>query len=162
MIRAALPAELAEVGELRVTAYRADGFLPPASGYEPTLRSLGSTGNGEILVAVRDGELLGTVMLQRWPDDGGLLRGPDEAEIRALAVIPGRRRGGIGRALLDAAIDQAAGSGVRHLMLCTRTDMYGAQQMYEKAGFRRLPARDWQPSPEMQLLAYGLLLDGGR
>jgi hypothetical protein len=27
-------------------------------------------------------------------------------------------------------------------------------------GFRRLPARDWQPSPDMQLLAYGLVLYG--
>jgi hypothetical protein len=25
---------------------------------------------------------------------------------------------------------------------------------------RRLPARDWQPSPDMQLLAYGLVLYG--
>ncbi len=73
---------------------------------------------------------------------------------------PGGRRGGIGRALLDAAIDRAVASGVRHLILCTRTDMHAAQQMYEKAGFCRLPARDWQPSPDMQLLAYGLVLDG--
>jgi hypothetical protein len=27
-------------------------------------------------------------------------------------------------------------------------------------GFRWLPARDWQPSPDMQLLAYGLVLYG--
>lgn len=162
IIRAALPSELAEIGDLRVAAYRADGFLSAGSEYESTLRDLGSTGDCEILVAVQDGQLLGTIMLQRWPDGGELLHGPDEAEIRALAVVPAGRRGGTGRALLHAVIDRAVGSGVRHLILCTRTDMHAAHRLYEQAGFCRLPDRDWWPSPELLLLAYGLTLDEKR
>ena len=162
IIRAALPGEIAEIGDLRVAAYRADGFLSASSEYESTLRDLGSTGDGEILVAVQDGRLLGTIMLRRWPDGGELLHGPDEAEIRALAVVPGGRRSGTGRALLHAVIDQAVGSGVRRLVLCTRTDMRAAQRLYEQAGFRRIPDRDFLPSPELPLLAYGLTLDDKR
>ncbi len=162
IIRAARPGELAEIGDLRVAAYRADGFLSANSEYESTLRDLGSTGDGEILVAVQDGQLLGTIMLQRWPDGGELLHGPDEAEIRALAVVPGGRRSGTGRALVQAVIDQAAGSGVRHLILCTRTDMRAAHRLYEQAGFSRLRDRDFWPSPELPLVAYGLTLDDKR
>jgi ribosomal protein S18 acetylase RimI-like enzyme len=162
IIRAALSAELAEVGDIRVAAYRADGFLPGTSGYESTLRDLGSAGAGDVLVAVADGQLLGTVMLQSWPDGGELLTGPDEAEIRALAVLPGGRRRGTGRALLHAVIDRAVASGVRHLILCTRTDMRAAHQLYGQAGFSRLPERDWWPTPDLPLLAYGLVLADGR
>jgi len=162
IIRAALPGELADVGELRVAAYRADGFLAAGSGYEPTLRSLGNSGDGEILVAVRDGQLIGTVTLQRWSAEDELLRSPDEAEIRALAVAPAGRRQGTGRALVAAVIDRAAASGVRHLVLCSRTDMHAAHRLYEQAGFSRLPGRDWWPSPDLQLIAYGLILDGRR
>jgi ribosomal protein S18 acetylase RimI-like enzyme len=159
-IRDARPAELADVGEIRVAAYRADGFLSPASDYEPTLRALGADGHGHVLVAERPGAgLIGTVMLQPWrPDGGDIVTGPDEAEIRALAVRPEARGGGVGRALLTAVIDRAAGQGVRHLVLCTQEDMKVAHRLYEVAGFTRMPERDWSPVPGVSLLAYGLRL----
>jgi ribosomal protein S18 acetylase RimI-like enzyme len=161
IIRPAQRGELAEIGDLRVTAYQADGFLSGVSSYAATLRGLGTSGDGEILVAVDDGRILGTVMLQRWPDAGEVVRGPDEAEVRALAVAPVRRRKGTGRALLRAAIDLAASRRVRHLVLSTQPDMQAARQLYERAGFSRLPDRDWYPVPGKILLAYGLILAGG-
>ncbi len=162
MIRAALPSELADVGELRVAAYRTDGFLAVGTGYESTLRNLGRSGDSEILVALRGGQLIGTVTLQRWSADGELLRGPDEAEIRALAVAPADRGQGTGRALVAAVIDRAAASGVRHLVLCSLAGMHAAHRVYEQAGFSRLPERDFWPEPDLQLVAYGLILDGSR
>ena len=159
MIRDAVPAELAEVGEIRVAAYRADGFLSAESAYEPTLRSLGADGLGQVLVAERpEGGLVGTVMLQGWPQAGRVVTGPDEAEIRALAVLPEARGTGLGRALLAAVLDQALRDRIRHLVLCTQTDMKAAHRLYEEAGFTRLPDRDWSPEPAVSLLAYGLLL----
>lgn len=162
IIRAAQPSELAEIGDLRVTAYQADGFLSGVSTYAATLRGLGTGGDGEILVAVDDGRIVGTVMLQHWPDAGEVVRGPDEAEVRALAVPPVRRRKGTGRALLSTAIDLAASRRVRHLVLSTQPDMKAAHQLYERAGFSRLPDRDWYPVPGKILLAYGLILTGGQ
>jgi ribosomal protein S18 acetylase RimI-like enzyme len=160
IIRAALPSEFAEIGDIRVAAYQADGFLSATSRYATTLRGLGTAGDGQILVAVADGQLLGTVMLQHWPHAGQVARGPDEAEIRALAVAPAGRRKGTGRALIHAVIDRAAGDGIRRLVLCTKSDMHAAHRLYEQAGFSRLPERDWSPQMDVILLAYGLMLTG--
>jgi ribosomal protein S18 acetylase RimI-like enzyme len=163
LIRDASPDEFAELGEIRVAAYLADGFLSPDSQYAPRLRSLGADGLDPVLVAVRtdDGgrdQLVGTVMLQGWPQGGEFLTGPDEAEIRALAVAPGNQRAGLGRALLAAVIERARRAGVRHLLLLTQPEMKAAHHLYEEAGFTRLPERDRRPVPEVLLLAYGLLL----
>lgn len=156
LIRDARRDELSEVGDLRVAAYRADGFLSADSTYVPRLRELGSDGSGPVLVAV-DGEpvrLIGTVMLQHWPH-ASVVSGPDEAEIRALAVKPEARGGGVGRALLAAVTHRAATAGVRHLLLYTQPEMKAAHHIYEEAGFGRLPGRDRSPEPGIMLLAYG-------
>ncbi len=42
---------MAEVGDIRIAAYRSGGFISADSGYAPTLRGLGADGNGEVLVA---------------------------------------------------------------------------------------------------------------
>jgi ribosomal protein S18 acetylase RimI-like enzyme len=159
IVRDALPEELSAVGDLRVTAYRADGFLAEPSEYAPILRALGADGNGEILVAADGPHLAGTVMLRFWPD-GQVLRGEDEAEIRALAVAPAARGRGVGRALLAAVMRRAAERGIRYLVLLTEPEMRVAQHLYTQAGFERLPGRDWSPRPGMCLLAYGRVLHG--
>jgi ribosomal protein S18 acetylase RimI-like enzyme len=164
LIRDAHQDELPEVGELRLAAYRADGFLSADSAYAPRLQELGADGSGPVLVAV-DGEparLVGTVMLQHWPHAGPVVSGPDEAEIRALAVCPEARGTGLGRALLAAVIDRAVSEGVRTLVLLTQPEMRAAHHLYEEAGFGRLPDRDWSPEPGLTLLAYGKHLRDGR
>jgi ribosomal protein S18 acetylase RimI-like enzyme len=158
-IRDARPDELAEIGELRVDAYRSGGFLPAGSDYAQTLRALGADGAGQVLVAeAADGTLVGTVMLQLWPHAAEIVRGSDEAEVRALAVRPEARGGGAGKALMAAVIERAARHGVRHLVLCSQPAMAAAHRVYDDAGFTRLPERDWSPVPQMRLLAYGLWL----
>lgn len=161
IVRDALPAELPAVGELRVAAYVAGGFMSETSGYAPHLRALGADGVGTVLVAVAgDGRIVGTVMLQMSQQAAEIVTGPEEAEIRALAVDPGVRGQGIGQALLRAAQDRAVGHGRRHLVLLTQPEMAAARRLYERAGFRRLPERDWIPEPGVELIAYGLRLDG--
>ena len=157
MVRDARPDELDGIGDLRVAAYRADGFLQAASGYAATLRTLGADGQGEVLAAVDGGLIVGTVMLQDWPG-GQMARGPGEAEVRALAVAADARGQGIGAALVTAVIERAAGRGIRHLVLLTLPGMRAAHRLYSQAGFRRLPERDWSPRPGEVLLAYGLVL----
>jgi ribosomal protein S18 acetylase RimI-like enzyme len=163
-IRDARPDELEAVGEIRVAAYLADGFLSADSAYTPRLRALGADGDGDVLVAVSedaDGtgrdEILGTVMIRSWPG-GDLLRTADEAEVRALAVAPDARGLGIGRKLVSSVIDRARAIGVRHLVLASQPDMVRAHHLYVEAGFTRLPERDWAPLPGLTLLAFGLRL----
>ena len=158
IVRDALPGELAEVGEIRVNAYQQAGFLAPTSAYIPVLRGLGGAGDGTVLVATDGSRILGTVMLQFWPDGGQVGVGEDEAEIRALAVVPDAQGQGAGSALLHAAIARAAQRGIRLLVLLTQPEMLAAQRLYQRAGFRRLPERDWSPAPGLTLLAYGLPL----
>jgi ribosomal protein S18 acetylase RimI-like enzyme len=177
-IRDARQDEFDELGEVRVAAYLADGFLSPQSKYAPTLRALGADGLDQVLVAVdsdgkaspdrdpaaepgsRRGRIIGTVMLQGWPQGGEILAGPEEAEIRALAVLPEARGAGLGQALLAAVIARAVRSGLRQLVLLTQAEMKAAHRLYDAAGFTRLPERDWSPEPGVTLLAYGLVLDG--
>lgn len=159
-IRDAHRDELDEVGEIRVGAYLADGFLSPSSGYAPRLRELGADGLGPVLVAADDvaGSLLGTVMLQVWPQGGEVVKGPGEAEIRALAVRPDAQGAGVGRKLLAAVIERARRLGVQHLVLLTQPEMKAAHHLYDEAGFARLPDRDWSPESGVTLLAYGMIL----
>jgi ribosomal protein S18 acetylase RimI-like enzyme len=161
-VRDARREEFASIGDLRVAAYRADGFLSPASAYEETLRALGTDGDGEILAAVDGERILGTAMLQYWPHGGQVVRAPGEAEIRALAVARDARGRGIGRVLLAALMQRAAVRDVRRLLLLTHPDMRAAQHLYAEAGFRRLPARDFQPGSGTTLLAFSLALSHGQ
>ncbi|MBO0785343.1 MAG: GNAT family N-acetyltransferase [Actinobacteria bacterium] len=154
LIRDALPGELPAIGDLRVTAYQADGF--GNGSYAGELRRLGTDGSGEVLAAMDGETLVGTVMLWPWPSADEIARGPGEAEIRALAVAPQARGRGIGRELVSAVVGRAASRGVRHLLLLTRPEMHAAQHLYTGAGFRRLPERDI--SPGVDLIAYGLEL----
>jgi ribosomal protein S18 acetylase RimI-like enzyme len=158
-VRDAQPAEFAAIGDLRVGAYAAGSFLSDSSNYGPTLRTLATDGTGQILAAAAGRELLGTVTLQLPPHAGQVVRGPDEAEVRALAVAPGAQGRGVGRALLCAVIERAAEQGIRQLVLSTQSGMDAARHLYTSVGFGRLPDRDWSPAPGFTLLAYGLRLE---
>src|SRR5579863_4865063 len=150
---------MTKVAQVRVTAYQAGKHLSPNSSYARRLRELGADGFGDVLVAVeQSGEITGTVMLQPWPHAGHVVTGPDESEIRALAVLPQAQGSGLGKALLEAVIARARIRLVRHLVLLTQSDMVAAQHLYAKAGFARLTDRDWEPDPGNLLLAYGMPL----
>jgi ribosomal-protein-alanine N-acetyltransferase len=84
------------------------------------------------LVAERDGELLGYVV-------GRVVAG--EGEILNLAVAPGVRRTGVGRALLEAALDLLVRRGGREVFLEVRVSNLAARRLYEAAGFRVVGVR---------------------
>lgn len=64
----------------------------------------------------------------------------DEAELLLLAVHPGRRRRGIGSALLRAVIAESESRGVARLHLEVR-EGNDAVSMYRKAGFKKIGER---------------------
>jgi ribosomal-protein-alanine N-acetyltransferase len=59
----------------------------------------------------------------------------DEGEILNLAVAPGGRRRGLGRALVDAMLDTLADRGVRHVYLEVRESNAPARALYAALGF---------------------------
>ena len=74
-----------------------------------------------------DGEVVAGAFGYTW---GGI------GEIKTLWVRKDRRRGGLGKALMEAAIAEAKARGCRFLFLSTHS--FQAQGFYEKLGFETL------------------------
>ncbi|GAA0977840.1 GNAT family N-acetyltransferase [Nocardiopsis tropica] len=157
-VREALPEEMAAVGELRVAAYRDLGLLEEGDPYTDSLRALGSDGRGEVLVAVEGDRVVGTVLLVPWSESSEIARGPEEAEVRAFAVVPDAQGRGVGRALVRAVVALASERGASRVVLSTQPPMLAAQSLYRAHGFVRTPERDWTPVPGVDLLTYALAL----
>jgi ribosomal protein S18 acetylase RimI-like enzyme len=58
-----------------------------------------------------------------------------ECYLAELYVVPGRRRQGLGRALLQAAMSTARARGADHMDLGTSDTDVGARALYESLGF---------------------------
>ena len=65
----------------------------------------------------------------------------DESELLTLGVGAQARRRGLGRALLDAAMADAAESGAVAMILEVADDNAAARALYEAAGFHRIGGR---------------------
>lgn len=93
------------------------------------------------LVATGDeGEILGYAGLAVQP--------PDEAWVQNIAVRRDAQRRGIGRALLEALLAEAARRGVRKVLLEVAVDNEPAQKLYGAYGFEAVGLRRgyYQPS----------------
>jgi ribosomal protein S18 acetylase RimI-like enzyme len=64
-----------------------------------------------------------------------LYTGALDAYLEELYVVPERRGRGIGRALLEAAMEHARAYGAAHIDLGTSEDDVAARALYESAGF---------------------------
>ncbi|GHH90277.1 GNAT family N-acetyltransferase [Streptomyces capillispiralis] len=165
VIRPVVAGEYGELGEITARAYLLDGLLDfgESDAYLDVLRDVaGRAAAAEVLVAVEGGALLGGVTFV--PDGGPMadIARPGEAEIRMLAVARAGRGRGAGEALVRACVDRArATEGCVRVVLSTQRTMRSAHRIYERLGFTRTPARDWNPLPELDditLLTYELTL----
>lgn len=157
-IRKARDDELDIVASLTVDAYAeyAAAMSPDAwSMFAHDIANVrGRTGEGELLVAERDGRLVGAVTLFRnW-------RGAqqDAAGIRMLAVPPAERGAGIGRALMEHCVATARADGKRRVVLTVTQEMETARDLTEKMGFVRAPELDHEPAPGVRLQGFALEL----
>jgi ribosomal protein S18 acetylase RimI-like enzyme len=91
-------------------------------GYMPT---------GEVFVAEDGGAIVGQLLLTPADDPGA-------AEVKSLAVLEERRRGGIGRALIDAAVSRSRARGANRLLVSTAAASTGDLRFYQRVGFRML------------------------
>jgi GNAT superfamily N-acetyltransferase len=154
-VRPATIDELSLVGELCVIAYVAGGHLSPEDDYARTLRDARTRAeSAEILVAVRDHRVVGTVTIcpagSRFAEVGRA----DESEFRFLAVAPEAWRTGVGEALVGACEERAQQRGLTAHVICVIDKNAAAHRFYDRLGFARLPERDWEPVPGVHLQAY--------
>jgi ribosomal protein S18 acetylase RimI-like enzyme len=82
-----------------------------------------------VFVAEAGGSVVGTVSVRPGPGPTGHLRG--------MAVRPEHHGRGIGRALLDRALDSLARAGCTRVTLDSTLPLRRAARFYEKNGFRR-------------------------
>jgi GNAT superfamily N-acetyltransferase len=159
-VRLAHEDELDTVGALTEHAYRAFGYFADgiASHYAAKLADARTRfAAGELWVAVdSDDHVLGTVTIALPGTEYTEISRDGELELRMLAVDPAAGRRGVGGALVQAVVERARTLGLSRVVLCTQDRMTSVHKVYERAGFTRLPDRDWDPLPGVRLIAYGL------
>lgn len=166
LIRVAEASEYAEAGRVTAEAYRIDDLLQRADGlidtaYEAELTDAGRRAReAELLVAVEDGHVLGTVTwcppTSPWRE---LATEHDQAEFRMLSVAAAGRRRGVGRALVTACLERARAERMREVLLSSLPQMTSAHALYREFGFVRTPELDHSPKPHVHLWAFRLTLD---
>lgn len=85
----------------------------------------------------------------------------DESELLTLAVVPAARRRGAGRALLAAAMTEAARNGAAAMFLEVAEDNAAAIALYRAAGFRetgRRPRYYLRGAARIDALTFGAAL----
>jgi GNAT superfamily N-acetyltransferase len=154
-VRDATPAEYGALREIVLAAYREyaavlapavlERYLLDVADVEAHARA------GSQLVAEHAGRIAGTVSFFEEANAEGFAWPDGWAGLRALAVDPGARGLGAGRALMDACLDRARAAGKPVLCLHTAAFMTAAVTMYESMGFRRVPEYDFEGGSHLRL-----------
>lgn len=90
--------------------------------------------NNTVVVAERDGEVIGTLQLTYIP--GLTYGGGERAQIEGVRVASDQRGHGVGQALIGWAVDRARARGCRLVQLTTDRQRPDAIRFYQKMGFR--------------------------
>ena len=125
-----------EILDLLTQVYVGGGFTTSeeaVSLFEPSaVRARG------VLIGARENKqskLAGFIIIVPPDSPARRLAKDNEAELHLLGVKPEYRRHGLGRMLVDAAIENTIRLGCSKLILWTQVSMSSAQRLYESAGF---------------------------
>jgi ribosomal protein S18 acetylase RimI-like enzyme len=145
-IRPASPADLPVLGRLGALLVRVhhdfdpQRFIPAGPETEGLYASFLGTQlqkeNIVVLVAERDGEVLGYTYAGVEGNDYMALRGP-AGVLYDIVVDPAHRAQGVGRMLLDATLAELTARGAPRSVLSTAERNENAQRLFARAGFRR-------------------------
>jgi GNAT superfamily N-acetyltransferase len=159
-IRRARPDELEAIGAVTVAAY-GEFHEDDTSDYVHHLRdAVTRDREAELWVAASDDDraVLGTVTICPPGSPWREIARECEGEFRMLAVAPEARGAGVGSALLDVVVEHFREDGAVRIVMSTLPRMRAAHRIYERAGFVRLPERDWWPTDDVHLITYALEL----
>jgi ribosomal protein S18 acetylase RimI-like enzyme len=145
-IRRAVPDDAKALGRLGALLVRMHHEFDPQrffaagprteQGYGSFLRGQLGESSIVVMVAERDGEVVGYTYAGLEGVDWMLLRGP-AGMIHDILVDPAHRGAGIGRQLLDATVRALEDLGAPRVVLSTADRNAGAQRLFARAGFRR-------------------------
>jgi GNAT superfamily N-acetyltransferase len=103
------------------------------AAYIAAFRSIDADPAHLLVVAERDGQLVGTLQLSFLP--GLARRGALRAQIEAVRVAQSERGSGLGAAMMDWAIDEARRRGCALVQLTTDKTRADAHRFYARLGF---------------------------
>lgn len=138
---------------LREVLYHEFGFTPDPY-LDKDFQSLCGhyrRGRGQIWIACQDGRILATTALLDLtlsrsvpaiasPEILELARSGGDAELKRMFVRREVRGRGIGKRLLDVALDHAGAAGFERVVLDSTRDMRTAIELYKAAGFEEIPS----------------------
>jgi ribosomal protein S18 acetylase RimI-like enzyme len=166
-VRRVRPEEYEDAGRVTADAYRE--FVPSGEDRDDWLEYLGRMADvagrverTHVLVAVDEGtgRVLGCVTIEEdgvIGDDDESLE-PGASHIRMLGVDPVARGRGVGRSLMQAAIERSRVQGKRFVTLRTTPVMTSARALYASMGFELDPVHDLVFDNGFRLIAYRLHL----
>ncbi|SDD76840.1 GNAT family N-acetyltransferase [Rhodococcus tukisamuensis] len=151
-IRPAGPADFEAVAALTMDVYVNGGFVHEESAYVEKLQDTeGRAEQAEVVVAVANGEIVGSVTVAEPESPFADVAGPGELEFRMLAVAPTARGKGAGSALVQYALDAAYDRGKQAVVISTEPGMIDARRIYDRNHFVPAPDRNWEPVPGVPL-----------
>lgn len=92
------------------------------------LAEFAMSGAGRLWIAAKDGQVIGSVAM--------VDAGAGEGQLRWFLLTPEARGLGLGRRLLEAALDYGRERGFTRVFLWSFADLGDALRLYERAGFR--------------------------
>ncbi len=104
--------------------------------------------DGQLLVAIEDGQAVGCAAIRRLND--GI------CELKRLYVRPGHRGKGLGRSLVESTIAEAKAIGYGKMRLHSLASMKEAVAIYRFLGFTEIPAFAYNPRPDAVFMELGL------
>jgi GNAT superfamily N-acetyltransferase len=93
-------------------------------------------GTGRLFIAESDGRAVGYMMLTISDAPESWAVGTRAAEVETMSVLPGERSGGVGAAMMDAALAVADAEGVRAIGVGVVHSNVDGIRFYERAGFK--------------------------
>jgi GNAT superfamily N-acetyltransferase len=128
--RADLPAILAMLTDDSLGATRESADDP---GYAAAFDQIEADPRNTLIVADRGGDVVGTMQLTYIP--GLSRRGAERLQIEAVRVRADQRGRGLGRQMIEWAVDQARARGCRLVQLTTDKRRVDAHRFYGSLGF---------------------------
>lgn len=112
---------------------------PPEEEIRASVERIMAAGDGEFLLgAAGDGDAAGVAQVRfRW----SVWKSAEDAWLEDLWVREPARRSGLGRALVEAAVESARERGCRRIELDVNEENRAARALYDACGF----ATEWKP-----------------
>ncbi|WP_089100483.1 GNAT family N-acetyltransferase [Streptomyces hyaluromycini] len=101
--------------------------------YLSALERLSADPNQQLVVAVREGRIVGTLQLTVIP--GLSRRGATRSIIEGVRIHADERGGGLGTRFIEWAIDESRRQGCQLVQLTSDTSRVDAHRFYERLGF---------------------------